>query len=318
VFEQVQEAERLGFDDAWVTEHRFHEFGGLIPVPPVFLAALAQATSRIHLGVAISVLPLNNPLQNAEMYAMADVLSDGRIEIGVGRGANPEEYADARVGYEDSPKRLREHAEVLLQAWSDEPVNFHGELYEYEGVWVLPTPVQRPHPPIWVGASRSDDTFRWAGEQGFNLMTLPYTYEPSVLLHWYGVYKDSLRERGFDPTSREVLGKFHVHVDASDAKARDGAAQFWLNYQRRHFERGAWTFSKQQTTDDYRREVDSGHIIAGDPSRCIDLIEQYRETYPLTTFSGQFHFGGMPQDAALRSIRLFAEKVIPVFKTAQR
>ena len=300
-----------------MTEHHFHEFGGLIPNPPVFLAALAQATSRIHLGVAISVLPLNNPLQNAEMYAMADVLSDGRIQIGVGRGANPEEYADARVGYEDSPLRLREHAEVLLQAWSDEPVNFHGQLYEYENVRVLPKPIQRPHPPIWVGASRSDDTFRWAGEKGFNLMTLPYTYDESVLLHWYGVYRDSLREQGFDPSTREVLGKFHVHVGKSDAQARDAAEQFWLNYQACHYDRGSWTFQKPQTAADYRREVDRGHIIAGDPVRCIDLIERYRETFPLTAFSGQFHFGGMPQELALGSIRLFAERVIPAFERSR-
>lgn len=316
LFEQIQTAEELGFADAWVTEHHFHEFGGLIPNPPVFLAALAQATSRIHLGVAISVLPLNNPLQNAEAYAMVDLLSDGRLELGVGRGANPEEYEDYRIGYEDSPLRLREHAEVLRQAWSDEPVSFHGQLYEYENVRVLPKPVQRPHPPIWVGASRSDDTFRWAGENGFNLMTLPYTYEPSVLLHWYGVYQDALREHGHDPARREVLGKFHVYVGENDSRARTEAGPFWLNYQRLHFTRGAWTLSHQQTVEDYAAEVERGHIIAGDPARCIDLIERYREAYPLTTFSGQFHYGGMPQDMALRSLRLFAEQVMPALKPA--
>ena len=316
LFQQVQEAEQLGFDDAWVTEHHFHEFGGLIPNPPVFLAALGQATRRIHLGVAISVLPLHDPLQNAEAYAMADVLSGGRLEIGVGRGANPEEYADLRIGYEDSALRLREHAEILLQAWSDEAVTFRGQLYDYENVRVLPKPVQRPHPPIWVGASRSDDTFRWAGEKGFNLMTLPYTYEPAVLLHWYGVYQEALREHGHDAAAHEVLGKFHIYVHENDARARDEAEQYWLNYQRRHYDRGAWTFQNPQTANEYRSELERGHIIAGDPARCVDLIERYRETFPLTTFSGQFHFGGMPQELALRSIRLFAERVMPAFKSA--
>ncbi len=314
LFEQIRTAEALGFDDAWVTEHHFHEFGGLIPDPPVFLAALAGMTSRIHLGVAISVLPLNQPLQNAEAYAMVDVLSNGRLELGVGRGANPEEYQDFNIGYDDSPLRLREHAEVLLQAWSDDPVSFHGQLFDYENVRVLPKPVQRPHPPVWVGASRSDDTFRWAGEKGFNLMTLPYTYEPSVLLHWIGVYRDALRAQGHDPASREILGKFHVYVDDSDARARRDAGPYWLNYQRLHFDRGAWTFQKPQTVDDYDQEVERGHIIAGDPERCIDLIERYRETFPLTTLSGQFHYGGMPHDAALHSLRLFAERVMPSLK----
>lgn len=314
LFEQIRTAEALGFDDAWVTEHHFHEFGGLIPDPPVFLAALAGVTSRIHLGVAISVLPLNHPLQNAESYAMVDVLSNGRLEFGVGRGANPEEYQDFNIGYEDSPLRLREHAEVLLQAWSDDPVSFHGQLFDYENVRVLPKPVQRPHPPIWVGASRSDDTFRWAGEKGFNLMTLPYQYEPSVLLHWIGVYKEALRENGHDPADREVLGKFHVYVDDSDGRGRRDAEPYWLNYQRLHFDRGAWSFSSRRTADDYQAQVEQGQIIAGDPARCIDLIQRYRETFPLTTFSGQFHYGGMPHDVALRSLRLFAERVMPALE----
>ena len=238
LIEQVREAEALGFDDAWVTEHHFHEFGGLISQPPVFLTALAGATSRIHLGVAISVLPLHNPLQNAEAYAMVDVLSDGRLEFGVGRGSTLSEFNDFRIDYADSPLRLREHMDVMLQAWSDHPVSFRGELFEYENVRVLPKPLQRPHPPVWVGASRSDDTFRWAGENGFHLMTLPYTYEPAVLLHWIGVYQDTLRQHGHDPASREILGKFHVYVAESDSAARRESEPYWLNYHRVLFERG--------------------------------------------------------------------------------
>src|SRR5205823_8396112 len=83
-------------------------------------------------------------------------------------------------------------------------------------VHVLPKPVQQPHPPIWVGASRSDDTFRWAGEQGFHLMTLPYMYEPSVLQHWVGIYREALVEAGHDPAAREILGKFHIYVTESN------------------------------------------------------------------------------------------------------
>lgn len=311
--EQVAEAEALGFHDAWFTEHHFHEYGGIVPHPPVFLTAVAAATRRIRLGAAISVVPLHNPLQNAEAYAMVDVLSGGRLELGIGRGANPEEFQEFRIGYEDSPLRLREHTAVLLQAWSDDPVIFHGELYAYDNVRALPKPLQRPHPPIWVAASRSDDTFRWAGENGFNLLTLPYVYEPPVLLHWLGVYRDALAQHGFDSTGREILGKFHVFVAESDAAARREAEPFWLNYQRLHYDRGSWTFQQPQVASDFRREVAAGHVIAGDPSRCVELIQRWRETFGLTAVSGVFHFGGMPQDIALRNLRLFAERVMPAF-----
>jgi alkanesulfonate monooxygenase SsuD/methylene tetrahydromethanopterin reductase-like flavin-dependent oxidoreductase (luciferase family) len=314
--EQIQEAETLGFDDAWVTEHHFHEYGGLISQPPVFLTSLAGVTSRIHLGVAISVLPLNNPLQNAEAYAMADVLSNGRLEFGVGRGSTPGEFEQARIDYGDSAQRLREHAEVLLQAWSDEPVSFHGDLYAYEGVRVFPKPLQRPHPPVWVGASRSDDTFRWAGEKGFHLMTLPYAYEPPILQHWIGIYHDTLRQHGHDPASREILGKFHIYVAESDAAARREAEPYWLTYNQMLHRRGSWSMRHLPGVEDYEREVELGHAIVGDAARCVELIQRWRELFGLTTFSGTFHFGGMPQELALRNLRLFAERVMPALAPA--
>jgi natural product biosynthesis luciferase-like monooxygenase protein len=314
IAEQIQLAEKLGFDDAWVTEHHFHRFGGLIPHPPVFLGSLATATSRLHLGVAISVVPLHNPLANAEAYAMVDVLSNGRLELGVGRGSNPEEYEGFRFGFEDSPRRLREHVEVLQQAWSDEPVDFSGELYQYAGQEVLPKPIQRPHPPIWVGASRSDDTFRWAGEKGFHLMTLPYAYEPAVLQHWIGVYKDSLRASGHDPAAREVLGKFHFFVAESDAEARRLAEPYWLNYYQLSFERNTWTMTHSPTAADFEKQIETRGLIVGDPERCIETIHYWRETAGLTTLSATVHFGGMPQELALANLRLFGERILPAFE----
>jgi len=316
IIAQVQEAERLGFHDAWVTEHHFHEYGGLISQPPVFLTAVACATTRIHLGVAISVLPLNDPLRNAEAYATMDVLSGGRLEFGVGRGATPGEFEAARVDYGDSPQRLREHAEVLLQAWSDDPVNFNGQLYAFDNVRVFPKPLQRPHPPVWVGASRSDDTFRWAGEKGFHLLTLPYAYEPPVLLHWLGIYKETLRAHGYDPSSREILGKFHVFVAESDAAARASAERYWLNYYDMLYARGSWSVHHPPTPADYAEEVAHGRAIVGDPARCIDIIHGLREQFGLTALSGVFHYGGMPQDLALSNLRLFAERVMPAIPEA--
>ncbi len=317
LFRQIQQAEAVGFDDAWVTEHHFHEFGGLIPQPPVFLAALAGATSRIRLGVAISVLPLHDPLQNAEAYAMVDVLSGGRLELGVGRGATLAEFAESRIDYTDSPRRVREHGDVLVQAWSDEPVRYHGELYDYDGVRVLPKPLQRPHPPIWVGASRSDGTFQWAGEKGFHLMTLPFSYEPPVLQHWIGVYQDALRANGHDPARREILGKFHMYVAADDATARREAERYWLDYYRVSHARGSWNVPRPPTAENFEAEVARLQVIVGDPARCVEALEYWRETLGLTTVSGQFHFGGMPEELALRSIRLFGERVIPALSPAR-
>lgn len=313
MFEQMEALDTLGFDDVWVTEHHFHEYGGTIPDPPTFLAAVARTTRRIHLGVAISVVALHNPIQLAESYAMVDVISNGRLAFGVGRGSTLAEFESFRIGYEDTPQRLRESTEIIRRAWSGEPLTFHGELFDYADVRVLPTPVQRPHPPIWVGASRSDGTFQWAGENGFHLMTLPYMYEPSVLHHWIEVYREALVEAGHDPSTREILGKFHIYVAESFEAARREALPYLKNYR----DITAVRMHGLGASPNLDREIEQGNIILGDPARCIEVIRYWRDTLGLTTISGTVYFGGMPQELALKNIRLFAEHVMPAFQPAR-
>jgi natural product biosynthesis luciferase-like monooxygenase protein len=316
MIEQMAELDRVGFDDVWVTEHHFHVYGGMVSQPPTFLAAVAQATQRIHLGVAISVLPLHNPLQVAESYAAVDVISGGRLEFGLGRGSTLREFASFKISHDDSPTRMRESAEVILKSWADEPFSFKGELFDYEEVNVLPKPVQRPHPPIWVGASRSDGTFRWAGEHGFHLMTLPYMYEPEVLREWVDHYRESLEAAGHDPSTREILGKFHIYVAESDAKAREEAMPYLQNYRDIANQRNSGNIAGTGGRIDLDEQIRRGDVIAGDPQRVIDVIHQWQERLGLTTISGTVFFGGMPQEMALKNIRLFAERVMPAFAPA--
>jgi alkanesulfonate monooxygenase SsuD/methylene tetrahydromethanopterin reductase-like flavin-dependent oxidoreductase (luciferase family) len=286
----------------------------------VFLAALAGATSRIHLGVAISVLPLRHPLYNAESYAMVDVVSNGRLEFGVGRGSTLGDFYGLRISVDDSALRMREATELIRAAWSADVVNYRGELFAYEDVRVLPKPVQRPHPPIWVGASRSDDTYRWAGENGYHLMTLPYMYEPSEMQQALDHYRAALLATGHDPATREVLGKFHVYVAESDAAAQREAQPYLERYEasaagviRRAAHVDTPSARRVRDRDYFAAQIAAGNIIVGDPDRCIEVIRRWRDTLGLTTLSGTFHFGGLPQELALRSIRLFAERVMPAF-----
>ena len=313
MFEQMEVLDSLGYDDVWVTEHHFHEYGGTISHPPTFLAAVGRTTRRIHLGIAVSVLPLHNPLQIAEAYAMVDVISNGRLEFGVGRGSTLVEFAGFGISHDDSPIRMREGTEIIQRAWRDESVTFHGELFDYVDVRVLPRPVQRPHPPIWVGASRSDDTFRWAGLQGFHLLTLPYMYEPAVLRRAIDIYRDALEEGGHDPSTREVLGKFHVYVAPGDGVAEREATPYLKHYRDLAYQRNPRSGLGPGNAMNWEDEVAKGNIIAGEPRRCIDIIHRWREALGLTAISGTFHFGGMPQELALRNIRLFADQVMPAF-----
>jgi alkanesulfonate monooxygenase SsuD/methylene tetrahydromethanopterin reductase-like flavin-dependent oxidoreductase (luciferase family) len=317
MFEQMEEMDRLGFDHAWVTEHHFALYGGTLPQPPTFMSAIARTTKRIRLGVAINVLPLHNPLEVAESYAMVDVISNGRLDFGVGKGSEGHEYRKAGVRQEESSGRMYEGMEVLRQAWSNDPVNFSGEFFKYKNVPVLPKPVQRPHPPVWVGCARSEETFRWAGKHGYHLMTLPYLYrEPHLLPGLIRNYRQGLAEAEHDFTQTDVLGKFHIYVSSSLEQAIEEAEPYLKTYFDIH--KGADPErnmgSGLLTVRDVRTQLAQGFVIAGDPPRCVDSIHKWREEVGLTTISGTFYFGGMPQEMAIKNIRLFAERVMPEFK----
>ena len=312
LFEQIVELEKLGFDQAWVTEHHFGGYGGSLPHPPTFLSAVAQITSRIRLGVAVAVLPLHNPVELAESYAMADVVSNGRLDFGIGKGSEPVEYRKFGASRDEATKRFKESAEIIRRAWSDDPVDFHGEYYNCEKVNVLPKPVQRPHPPIWVGATRTEDTFRFAGANGFDLMTIPFVHPTAEALGGLiEAYREELSRAGHDLAAREVLGKFHVYVSESYERAVREATPYMQNYHDIHV---AVDPSRQLTRRDLATDMARGFIIVGDPQRCSDTIRRWREEAGITIFSGTFHFGGLPQELALKNIRLFAERVMPALK----
>jgi natural product biosynthesis luciferase-like monooxygenase protein len=314
MFEQMELLDHVGFHQVWVTEHHFHEYGGTISDPATFLSAVASRTTRIRLGIAIVILPLHNPIEVAESYAMVDVISGGRLNFGIGRGT-PTELEQFGIGYEESVSHLREGTAIIQLGWSGEAVDFTGTRFDYKGVRILPKPVQQPHPPFWVAASRSDDTYRWAGEQGFHLLTLPYMYEPEVLRTSIDHYREALAQAGHDPSTREVLGKFHIYVTDSARVAVEEAGPYLHNYwavaDAQHPGRGA--ARPMQAAEQIAR----GNVIAGEPQRCIDIIRRWRDTLGLTVVSGTFYFGGMPQDMALRNIRRFAEEVMPAFVEAE-
>ncbi|HYB92006.1 MAG TPA: LLM class flavin-dependent oxidoreductase, partial [Candidatus Binataceae bacterium] len=147
----LQAAEDLGFDSVWPAEHHFSEYGYCVS-SALMLAALAKTTKRIRLGTGIVVLPFHNPIRVAEEYALLDLMSGGRVDLGIGRGYQPHEFRGYGVPQEQSRGIFNESVEVILQAWTQERVNFKGVHFKFEDVQVRPKPLQKPHPPIWMAA----------------------------------------------------------------------------------------------------------------------------------------------------------------------
>ena len=166
----MYEAENLGFDSVWPAEHHFSEYG-YCASPQVSLAAVAARTKRIRLGTGVVVLPFHNPIRVAEDFAFLDLMSDGRVDLGVGRGYQPLEYRGFGMDskQEQSREIFDEAVRLVRACWTQERVTFKGKHYKVEDLAVRPKPLQQPHPPIYM-ACLSPATFALAGRYGFNVL----------------------------------------------------------------------------------------------------------------------------------------------------
>ncbi len=165
----VREAEELGFRSVFVVEHHFTG-AGQVSASLGFLTYLAACTKRIRLGTAVVVLPWHNPVLVAEQAATLDLLSNGRLEFGVGKGYREPEFSGFCVPMDEATERFDEAMEVIRKAWSGGArFSHHGKRWHFENVVVEPSPVQRPHPPFWLGAG-SEESIRRAAREGYNLL----------------------------------------------------------------------------------------------------------------------------------------------------
>src|SRR5215469_14771018 len=146
------EAEDLGFDTIWLTEHHFVEDGYSPSMLPI-AAAIAARTKRIRIGTFVLLMPLHHPLHVAEDAATIDVLSNGRLDLGLGQGYVPREFAGFNVPRDERSRRLREGVEIVRRAFTEEQFTFEGKCYTVRDVSLYPKPVQQPHPPIYFGLS---------------------------------------------------------------------------------------------------------------------------------------------------------------------
>ena len=304
--EQVELAEELGFHCVWLTEHHFGRFGGMMPNPQIIMAALAQRTKRIRLGTAVTLLPLHNPLRIAEDIAMLDIMSGGRIDVGVGRGMDWINYAAFGSDKDSAQERLEESISVLRDAWTKEGCSWHGRFFEADGpITVLPRPVQRPHPPIWMAANRDPNHFHWIAEQGLDLMTIPWTL-PSLDLsrELIAGYRQALNSSGH---TGKVLGLFPVYVAESLERARAEVEPHWVHMRAVAAESRGGQGTPQGT---YEQTAAQNRAFFGDPEMCRVLLRKIADL-ELDQLALQFHFGGLPQDRVLESMRLFMTEVAP-------
>ena len=157
--------EELGFTSAWMAEHHFTRYG-LGAAPNVLASNIVAKTSTIRIGSAVFVSPLHLPARLAEEIATLDVLSGGRIDVGFGRGAAQSEYNVANVPIEESQERFQESITMIEGLWSNKNYSFDGKHYKITNANIVPQPLQNPHPPIYIAATRSTATQEFVAGSG--------------------------------------------------------------------------------------------------------------------------------------------------------
>ena len=333
--EQITLADQLGLDEVWLGEHRFSRHG-LLSGFFSFAGHVAARTTRLRIGTAVVVLPLHNPILVAEELAMLDVLSGGRLEVGIGSGYQRQEFDGIGVDMEESRERFREATEVIRQAWMEERLTFQGKYTQVDDLWVIPKPLQKPHPPLYVAISTSPETVEWAASRQIQPILGGPTdimgQAPQVLKLWrdrmdaYGHAHAHLQPpmaKGIyvAPTMEEALNDPVGLEDFSSRILRSigsSGAQIGLPVdQHGHLPKGYEAWAHRQR--DRERRDDPGHAglppLRGTPEVVIERLQQVQAA-GIEHIFGAFGFPGLPQWKVLRSIELFCTEVLPHFRAA--
>ncbi len=229
IIEEVRLGEDIGLAKVWCAEHHFVPYGGDIPSPCILLAALAQHTKRIKLATGGVAVPLHRAVELAEQLAMVDVLSGGRLEIGFVRAFLACEYEGYNVDMGESRARFNEGVEVIRGLFAHDRFSFDGKFTRLEDITLRPRPIQR-RPRVTLGAVSTKESFELAGQEGMDLMVIPYPTPLEVVAANIGVYRDSLRSSGRDPEDFNVMAPYFYYGEADPDAAKEVPREAMLTY----------------------------------------------------------------------------------------
>lgn len=321
-FDIMVRAEEFGYDSIWPAEHHFSEYG-YCASPAVTLAALATRTQNVRLGTGVVVLPLNHPLRVAEDYAILDLLSGGRIDLGVGRGYQPHEFRGYGVDQTRSRDIFHESIEIIQRAWTEEKFSFEGEFYQVPEIELRPKPLQKPHPPIWM-ASLSPETFQICGRYGFNLMCAPvFGFDVNTGAGFIEQYRQALRDHGRDPSRFEIAGLVMTYVAETSQQAladfRDAVMWYYRTFAKyiappqgavKSYEMYAAARDRLATAE-WESIVHSGSVVCGSPDQVAERMAQIHELCGITHYLAWTRIGGLAHAKVLRSMELMRDRVMP-------
>lgn len=312
ILQQAEAADRLGFDAALTTEHKYSDeyFGS--PVPLSF--AIAARTERVRVGTAISIAPLYNPVELAQDVATLDQLSGGRAWLGIGAGYLPVDYSTVGVPWEERAQRFDETARILRAAWTEERFTFRDRIYDFDDVSVIPRPLQPGGVPLHL-AAWTPGGLRRAGRLGDGwisnaLMSL------TTMRGMADDYRAAAAEAGRPSHVTAIRFCWPSH-DRAQAEEEFGATA--LAMARTLFEYGAITDLPGVTSADQitLAEFLQDRFVFGTPEECVDTIRRFSAEAGVDDFLMVFRYPTGPRhESVLAAMELFAAEVAPAFARA--
>ena len=308
--EEVTRAEALGFDSVWMEEHH-SVTNHYWPSPLAVLAGFATRTSRVTLGTDIAVAAFHHPVRLAEDVAMLDVMSGGRVTLGIAIGYKPDEFALYGVPLEKRGARFEEQLAIMKGLWSGERVSVKGTYYTVEGR-LEPAPVQKPHPPLWIGGW-GDITLRRAATLGDNWIPGP-TADLKRLLDGKKQFLEHRKAAGRTAAITEWPLTRDLIIADTDRKAHELAEEHIMVAYRKEYA-GGWRhpFIDASIATDLDKLMADRFIIGG-PEQCILKIRRFVTEYGMTHLICRTFFPGMPHAHIMRELELVAKEVMPAFR----
>jgi natural product biosynthesis luciferase-like monooxygenase protein len=323
-----ERADTLGFNSVKTVEHYFHDYGGHSPNPAVLLSAIAARTKNLRPITGAVIPAFNHPIKLAGELAMLDNISQGRLDVGFGRAFIPEEYAAFGLTMDESREMFDEGLAAVKRLWTEDRVTHKGRFWQFEDVHSMPRPLQQPHPPIWVAAISTEESFLSAARNGYHVMIVPYAGGLEHCSAMVRLYREAWRDAGHEPGAEQVQMAFHAYLADTHAEAVRGFIPAMQTYLEVFTEAvSSWAGLRTEQYPGYEKLVtaisaqtpegnlEKGYAFAGTPDEVIQQVRRMRELFGEHEPSLQVTFGGISDEEAFRTIDLFAERVIPAFNT---
>lgn len=339
--EQVRLADRLGFHSVWTVEHHFLTEWSYSSAPEVWYGALSQLTSHIRLGHGVALLPIpfNHPVRVAERIAVLDIMSNGRVECGTGRSITEQELGGFDINPEDSRPMWEEAVAEIPKMWTQHVYEGHeGKYFKMPPREVIPKPVQKPHPPLWLACTQPT-TWEVAGRKGIGALGFGIS-EPGVLDNLVKAYKKAVE--GCEPVGSFVNNRTAAATvcvcaptreeakaiarDAIDFTTRKAAELFTpfakkevkgYEYYKKMAEAAVATADYRLSMADLDKRIEAGAVMVGDPEDCLRVAKVY-ESAGVDLLLMLVQVGAVPHEKVMQTIELVGRHVVPKLSQSAR